>query len=249
MSRKGRWISGVLVGLAVAITTHPTLLEIAVGVDAAAWSRSLQSVMLLGLGGVLAWVYRDFFGPLGRYLRDHLVQALSLGLICGLGATFGFPDIIWGIAWYQRFVSGLAATIVLAMLGINAYYLDDQASKHGQQIKEFLDEWDTAGLIGDDPADVVLVMGRELNRFLRAVRLPCLLVLVVPALFTSLFPTVPRLEVGLFDPEKTWWLLETDLLGLVVWVAGIVGGVGAVKVFLWASEKVAPYVNRVGAGR
>ena len=130
------------------------------------------------------------------------------------------------------------------MLGINAYYLDDQPSKHGQQIKEFLDGWD-AGLIGDDPADVVLVMGRELNRFLRASRLPFLLVLAVPALLTSLFPTVPRLEVGLFDPEKSWWLLETDLLGLVVWVAGIVGGVGAVKVFLWASEKVAPYVNRV----
>ena len=119
------------------------------------------------------------------------------------------------------------------MLGINAYHLDEQAEKHGWEVREFLDRWD-AGLAGDDPLSSSC--GWAGSRSIPPpVRLPCLLMLVVPALFTSLFPTVPGLEVGLFDPEDPWWLLETDLLGLIVWVAGIVTGVGAVKAALRAS--------------
>src|SRR5438270_897407 len=55
MSRKVRWIVGVLVGFAVALLTHPTFLEGALGDAATTWSKVLQVVLLSGLLGVLAW--------------------------------------------------------------------------------------------------------------------------------------------------------------------------------------------------
>jgi len=249
------WPFWILLGFA-AVVTHASLLEsilsalpvrFAGGGDARKYSIEFQAFVLFCFSGWMISEYRGFFRPLGRYLHDHPAQAILLFLLVGLvfgwvGADFGFPDLIWGVSGRQRFGTGLAATVVLALLGINAYYLDGQYWRSGLLIQKFLEARQVPVTISTNPD---IQMSEELGRFLRVTRRPFLLLLAVPALFTSFFTSIPKLEFPWVEASDRMWMFWSDLSGLACWAVGMITGIVLIQALLAVAREVKPYVNEM----
>ena len=261
---------------------------------AACW-RNNGTGQLVMLALLLAWLgfaYREFWWGLVFYLQNNLGQAFLLGLSLlmiwgGVLSDVGLPDLIWYETPVGRFLSAMGSVLLLAVLGVNAYYLDDRNERNQQAIARFLGrnpvnyglgnlqgvwllgllpgflDWLEPGL---HPVTGWPTVAMEVTRFLRLARLPFLTLVALPALYPLVFPNVPRLApvrdlprtlsflfgeppatflgcpMPLFQKAPLVWLFRglpdvgrdprAWLLGLSLWVSGLLTGVIAVKIFV-----------------
>lgn len=199
-----RWLVGLTIGLLAGLLTHPDLRWgpanwFGPPGPTASWMQGgLVALVVVGLFGVYGFRQGGrFLGPLLRFLHDHLIQAAFLALVfslvwCLVGKAFGVPDVIWSESGPGRIASAMGATLVLALIGINAYYLDPDPEATHTRIAAYMRRYGTD--IGFDRfLEPRKPRGRRLGLFLRAARLPFLILLVLPALFPLSFPSVPRL--------------------------------------------------------
>ncbi|MDX2037427.1 MAG: hypothetical protein SFX72_12315 [Isosphaeraceae bacterium] len=254
LGRPARWVIGVVAVVTASIWTHPYMIARLYGDEAARYALPIQIAAAAVISSMFAAVYRQFIVPLLRYLHDHLFQAsllfIAIGLVYGLGNVVELPDVVWGVTWSQRLLSGASCTLVLALLGINAYHLDQRAVLTSDSIHRHLVKWG-ASIQRGDFLEPTRRHGRELSRFLRAVRLPFLWLIGMPVVFRRVFPDVHHLDDGPIPLRGPGSLLAADLFEMSVWVAGILAGVLVVKSFLWIADKSARYFREVyvAAGR
>src|SRR5262249_47531793 len=150
-----------------------------------------------------------------------------------------------------RAFSAMAVTLLLAVLGINAFYFDPDAERTREKTTRFLDlrSWGrefrrTRGLLRRGPMarrgdpwlfEGINVDGSEnahnIQQFLRLRRLPFLTLVLLPAIFPLLFPYVPRVApvggsdaLSLPDVGRSGmaWLIGLSWWGLGVFL-GILG--------------------------
>lgn len=227
----------------------------------AAWFY-LQLVLLFALLGWLVYGHRQFLRDLGRFLVYYPGQGLILGLLYllvfgQLGTTLGIPYLFWHEWPIHRASSSFGATLVLGLIGINAYYLipmrlmdsvsarvDEAARKHVLRLP--------FGSWLEPPART---NAARLGRYLRVARTPFLLTLALPALLPGLFVNVPR-TAPVFGPPPTFARglvlppenrgvdgdIRAYVLGLGIWAAGIVAGVLVMKGFIRVAQRVNPLV-------
>ena len=263
---------------------------------AACW-RNNGTGQLVMLALLLAWLgfaYREFWWGLVFYLQNNLGQAFLLGLSLlmiwgGVLSDVGLPDLIWYETPVGRFLSAMGSVLLLAVLGVNAYFLDDRNERNQEAI---------ARLLGRNPVNYglgnlqgVWLLGL-LPGFLGLARagpspghgmadgrdgghaVPAPGPLAVPdpgqrcpALYPLVFPNVPRLApvrdlprtlsflfgeppatflgcpMPLFRRRRPWCGCSRGLpdvgrdprawlLGLSLWVSGLLTGVIAVKIFV-----------------
>ncbi|WP_165251136.1 patatin-like phospholipase family protein [Paludisphaera soli] len=209
--------------------------------------------------------YLRFIPMLARYLLAHLGQALVLFLtvlmIWGLlGVGLGIPNLIWNESPSTRFLSALGATLLLAMLGVNAYYLEFGVAAAGSNR-------DLAAMVGflqrygcryghkswlNLPLNQV--GRRKLGLFLRFARLPFLVLISLPALFPRTFAYVPwgvnaaqdwPLSLPIQGNVRNDW--GCYAVGLTAWVLGVLSGVLLVKLLLRLSSIVSGLAGATGA--
>ena len=106
---------------------------------------SARGQWLLAWGLVLSFaiVYRGFLGRLLRYLVEHPVQSIILTLLLlilyGLtGVSYGLPSLFWHEYPAYRFFTALGVTLLLAVLGWNAYYFDRRVDETMDKVQKFL---------------------------------------------------------------------------------------------------------------
>ncbi len=200
----------------------------------------LQFALLIALLAVVLWVNRKFLWGLIRYLQDNVTQTFLLAIFYlmtwgWLFSWFGIPDLIWHESLSLRFASAVAATMVLALFGVCAFYVGGSVRQIDiEKIKQHYDQKRAHRVLADwlaapDEHGVI----DPLHQFLWVVQLPFLLLLLLPALFPRLFPYVPRLEW----PSELW----SHLANLFIWSCGVVAGVIFVKLALYVGNRFAPY--------
>ena len=219
-------------------------------------------VQLAALAGLLGWLwreYRRFVKDLGRFLVYYPGQGLVLLLLYLLvlgqvGTGLGLPYLFWHEWPIHRALSSLGATLVLALVGINAYYLIP--SRLRASLRTRMDEASARQTLklpfGSWLEPVEGTNAWLLGRYLRVARTPFLLALSLPALLPSVFVNVPR-TAPVFPAAPAWvgeWLVlrpesrgaDADfrayLLGLFFWGAGIVAGVLVIKLFIVSARRV-----------
>jgi len=112
---------------------------------AACW-RNNGTGQLVMLALLLAWLgfaYWEFRWGLVLYLQNNLSQAFLLGLSLlmiwgGVLSDVGLPDLIWHEEPHLKLLSAAAATLLLALFGLNAYYLRPPRASD-RAIKAFYD--------------------------------------------------------------------------------------------------------------
>jgi hypothetical protein len=209
------------------------------------WVQFAVTVALLA-GTV--YNYRQFRWGLTYYLTEHLNQAFLLlaFLLMVWGWSFawlGVPDLIWHEDLWLRFLSAVSATFLLALLGTIAFNLISVGGGARSNVRGFY----KVGTVHYRFANWLIpwlrgATGRRagvnpLHFFLWVAQFPFLLLLVLPALCPSFFPYVPRLTS--IRPN-----LYAYLVGLVVWVAGLVMGVVLVKVGMKIGEHLSVYSDK-----
>jgi hypothetical protein len=112
-------------------TTHNVRLE-----------RAVMGMMLLGF----LVVYRRFLGKFAIYLIGHLMQSsillLFLCLLYGwIGTSYGVPNLFWSETFGGRFWAAFGATLLLAVLGVNSFFLDDNYHSNWEGARDFLRVW------------------------------------------------------------------------------------------------------------
>ena len=271
-------------------------LVLTVAASAGFQSYWFQFALMAGLLLTLLATYRQFLGKLSVYALSHPSQASVLlvffCLLYGLAGTtsYGVPSLFWYETPVGRFLSAMGSVLLLAVLGVNAYYLDDRNERNQQAIARFLGrnpvnyglgnlqgvwllgllprflDWLEPGL---HPVTGWPTVAMEVTRFLRLARLPFLTLVALPALYPLVFPNVPRLApvrdlprtlsflfgeppatflgfpMPLFQKAPLVWLFRglpdvgrdprAWLLGLSLWVSGLLTGVIAVKIFVGTS--------------
>lgn len=218
-----------------------------------------QWIMLLVVGGILIWFYfirehGQFFWPLVHFLHDHIFQSillfLTFGIVwCLVGTIFGLPDLIWSESDNGRFLSALGATMVLALIGINAFYLDPHPDETKDKVEGFLRQYG-ADLGFGTWIEPEYPDSRNLSHFLRTVRLPFLTLLILPALFPLPFEFVPK-QAPVWHPGST--AVEDHVAGtigaylwsLLVWCSGILFGVLLIKVCIRVGDKASELTDPV----
>jgi hypothetical protein len=226
------------------------------------------------IGVALLVLYREFAGDLLRFLLDRLGQTVILVLMylivyAEIGGALGVPYLFWNEEPVTRFFAAVGCTLLLALLGTNAYYLIPEREQTSvmNRIREFHSRRSLIKL----PFGRWLEPNRgnavELSQFLRAVRFPFLVLLLLPAVFPLVFADVPR-----FAPVKSHHLeallnslglpdaydalnREADvsahpaayLIGLAVWLAGSIAGVVVVKLAIKATSWLNPLVTWLDA--
>ncbi len=217
---------------------------------------ALAFVVLVGL----VLVYRGFLGSLLRFLADHPSQAAILVVLYAIvygqfGNALGIPYLFWNEEPVTRLLAAVEATLLLATIGITAYFLlDEEEHRVGmQRVADFLDRWSIQWPLaflerGREEAETAW----ELTRFLRFLRWPFLTALVLPAVlpgawFCSGVPKyAPVVDAqrqqyawfrGLPDVSRNPWAW---LIGMVVWCGGVALGMLVIKVGIYA----APWVTR-----
>ena len=169
---------------------------------------------------------------------------ILLLLVWGLmGVGLGIPNLIWDENPFNRFASARSATLLLALLGVNAYYLgiNPTEADHNDTInsmKEFMREfglnlpfgsWLEPDPHGRRPYEA---NRRNLSLFLRLARLPFLMLISLPALFPRPFDFVPgnapsvlsqaaEINFAKGSVRHSW---EAYLFGLLVWRSGFSAG-------------------------
>ena len=234
----------------------------------------VQVVLAVTIAVVLIVLYWGFRSDLLLYLMDHLGQAVILILIylivyAQVGGALGVPYLFWNEEPVTRFFASVGCTLLLALLGINAYYLipEDQHNRVMRQIEDFLGRRSILKLPFGGWLEPTKGNAVELSRFLRAARFPFLVLLLLPALLPLVFSDVPRYApVSTNHPKSllNWtglsnffstWNSQADvsahvpayLIGLAVWAAGLVTGVVLVKLAIKATSLLNPLTTRVDA--
>ncbi|MGO9921581.1 MAG: hypothetical protein ACLQIB_43675, partial [Isosphaeraceae bacterium] len=210
-----------------------------------------EGIMMWALLAGLAITYRRFLGKLAVYMIGHPSQSLLLivffCLLYGLiGTSYGVPNLFWHETCAGRFFSAFGATLLLAVLGVNSFFLDDNYHRNWLNVEDYLRNWKInyglraedlklGFLFGDpeltvDPNKVIPEprYGTMISHVLRTARLPMLMLISLPALFPLMFPSVPRFAprnvpffLAFLDPEQTG--TEPDVgRDLRAWLLGIV---------------------------
>ncbi len=159
----------------------------------------VQAVLAVTISVVMVGLYWRFLADLVRFLVDHIGQAVILVLVfltvyAQVGTSLGIPYLFWNEEPLTRFVAAVGCTLVLALLGINAYYLipEQREVEVMGRIKDFLDRRMILKLSFGRWLEPSKGNTVELSQFLRATRFPFLLLLLLPALLPLVFPNVPR---------------------------------------------------------
>ena len=260
-------------------------LVLTVAASAGFQSWLFQFALMAGLLLTLLATYRQFLGKLSVYALSHPSQASVLlvffCLLYGLAGTtsYGVPSLFWYETPVGRFLSAMGSVLLLAVLGVNAYLLDDRNERNQEAIARFLGRnpvnYGGVWLLGllrrflDWLAPGLHPVAMEVTRFLHLARLPFLTLVALPALYPLVFPNVPRLApvrdlprtlsflfgeppatflgfpMPLFQKAPLVWLFRglpdvgrdprAWLLGLSLWVSGLLTGVIAVKIFVGTS--------------
>ncbi len=184
---------------------------------------------------ILLWVYRCFLPDFFRFLYEHVFQAILLILVYALiygqiGAGLGLPALFWNEEPFARFFSAMGSTLVLAMIGITAYYSipddrlrnvmirtihfiypDSRPNRLGRVLRVlgtlFFFDW----IKGLNPPTVLKHPNpSRLSSFLRMVRLPFIVLLALPAFFPRFFINIPHYApvIDVIQTGEKWWFLE-----------------------------------------
>ena len=150
---------------------------------------NLQSALAFVVLFALVLVYRGSLGSLLRFLADHPSQAAIVVMLYAIvygqvGNALGIPYLFWNEEPVTRLLAAAEATLLLATIGITAYFLlDEEEHRIGmQRVADFLDRWSIQWPLaflerGREEAETAW----ELTRFLRFLRWPFLTALVLPA--------------------------------------------------------------------
>ncbi len=114
----------------------------------------IQGFFFLAILLFLFITYQKYLLKLVKYAFSNPTQGLVLALmylmVSGLiGAGLGIPALIWNEEPWSRFFSAMGATLVLAVIGISAYYLIPIEGPDGElyqdrvmdDIERFLEYW------------------------------------------------------------------------------------------------------------
>jgi hypothetical protein len=230
----------------------------------------IQVALAVAISVGLVALYWGFVSDLLRYLLDHLGQTVILVLLylivyAQVGTQLGVPYLFWNEEPMTRLFASAGCTLLLALLGINAYYLIPQ-NQHANvmvRIDSFLKRRSVLKLPFGKWLEPTQGNSVELSKFLRVVRFPFLMLLMLPALLPLFFSDVPRYapvapndpEFLLKRPEVSAILVELNnhpdvsahvpayLIGVAVWAAGLVMGVVLVKLGIKATSGLHPLVN------
>jgi hypothetical protein len=234
----------------------------------------IQAALGLAIVILLLAIYWRFRTDLLRYLLDHLGQSIILVLLylivyAQLGGELGIPYLFWNEEPLTRFSAAVGCTLLLALIGTNAYYLipEDQQPQVMNRTKEFLDTRSILKLPFGGWLEPRTGNPLELSRFLRTVRLPFLMLLLLPAMLPLVFASVPRYSPVYSDflrkllntlglPDFYRWLNSSPdvsahptayAIGILVWASGLVFGVVLVKLAIKATHWLNPLVTKVDA--
>jgi hypothetical protein len=232
----------------------------------------IQAGLVIAIGVVLVALYWRFGSDLLRYLVDHLGQTVILVLLylivyAQIGGTLGIPYLFWNEEPVTRFFAAVGCTLLLALIGINAYYLIPEEIQLGVmvRIRDFLERRWVLKLAYGQWLEPTRGNAVELSQFLRVARFPFLLLLFLPALLPLVFSDVPRYAPVASDDLRTvleWagltglydeWNRHPDvsahvpayLIGLAVWGAGLLAGVILIKFAIKATSGLNPLVTRI----
>ncbi|MGP0064320.1 MAG: patatin-like phospholipase family protein [Isosphaeraceae bacterium] len=91
----------------------------------------------------LLWYYRTFLGPLYRFLSTFLglttiLLLLYLLVYAQLGASYGLPYLFWHEDALSRVSASTGATLLLALIGLTAFYLDPYPLETGLRTRDWL---------------------------------------------------------------------------------------------------------------
>ena len=217
-----------LAGLALAYITLGVIAWLAGGLLV----RSQIAATLAGFAALFL-LYRRSLPELVRFALGHpavIAAALvTYGFVFGmLGTGNGIQYLFWHDRWLARISASVGATLLLADLGVIAYY----ASPHLVE-----------ALIGPPTEDgspiTVGRSARRLRRFLMVGGAPLLLLLVAPALFPAAFPGVPR-------PADSCSAFASWAINLVCWCFGVAGGVAILLGLLEVSPIIHRFFSKFG---
>ena len=175
----------------------------------------MERVLLWALVMGFALTYRRFLGKLSIYMIGHpsqsLILALFFCLLYGLiGTSYGVPSLFWAETFRGRFFSAFGSTLLLAVLGVNAFFLDDKYHANWKVVERFMKDWQIKfhlraeslrlgflfgdpGLEPDPKKDIEEPRyGAMISQVLRTGRLPFLTLMSLPAIFPLMFQGVPR---------------------------------------------------------
>ena len=188
--------------------------------------RSQIAATLAGFAALFL-LYRRSLPELVRFALGHpavIAAALvTYGFVFGmLGTGNGIQYLFWHDRWLARISASVGASLLLADLGVIAYYASPRLVE---------------ALIGPPTEDGSPISvgrsARRLRRFLMVGGAPLLLLLVAPALFPAAFPGVPR-------PADSRSAFASWAINLVCWSFGVAGGVA----ILLALLEVSPIIHR-----
>jgi hypothetical protein len=103
----------------------------------------IQVATALAIPPYLIWYYRRFVVPLVRFATRYLgltavLVVLYLMVYGLLGSGLGIPYLFWHDDFWARAFSSAGATMLLAVVGVIAYYLDPYPWATGRRTAEFL---------------------------------------------------------------------------------------------------------------
>ena len=108
------------------------------------FQTALAFVVLVGL----VLVYRGSLGSLLRFLADRPSQAAILVVLYAIvygqfGNALGIHYLFWNEEPETRLLAAVEATLLLATIGITAYFsLDEEEHRVGmQRVADFLNRW------------------------------------------------------------------------------------------------------------
>jgi hypothetical protein len=220
----------------------------------------IQRAMALTIPIFWLWYYESFVGPLFRFATRYVgltaVVAVLYLMVYGLvGADLGIPYLFWHDDFWARASSAAGATMLLAVVGIIAYYLDPYPWATARKIARFLKSddrtekkhrwWRQLTFAMNALIDPIAITpfrsllepdqehSRMLLQFLRVVRGPFLLLLLAPALLPGVFNDVPRAApTGKLGLERLRHLEEPPIYdvsrhagGYLIGLAAWLGGI------------------------
>ena len=108
------------------------------------WLGLIQWTIALAMPVFWLWYYRQFLFKFVRFMTTYLgvtvVMVLLYLMVYGLvGSDLGIPYLFWHDDFLARTVSSAGATMLLALLGMIAYYLDPYPWSTSRKVGKFLE--------------------------------------------------------------------------------------------------------------